>query len=1063
MVALVLVYSLAPTHLARYLLASELDHRGIEHEGVETLKVNPWTGEASIGPLRVSGAGAQPARLDHLAVDVRLTALLRGRVMMDRVLVRGIDLAVTRAEDTITMNGISLAPWLPDTGPVGAVGLGAFELREGRLVFQDPAGGELAGEIDRLFLNDFRTWEPDQAGTFDMAGRVNDIHLQWNGEARPFAEDITLALDARTEGVELDKVIRLTGPLGLERHVGVANSQISYDLTLSASGRLTGSAVGKADVTGVDYGREGSFAATTDRADVDLDIRYARGEAGDLSVSGLLLLDTRGGKLAFPDDAHLALGNARIELPDLECAYGADRTLSLAVKPDVRLEAADFSGRVRLSVDQLLNVLVFLQSLSVGKAASAEAFGLADWSEGQVTLPKSDVTAQQLRAKATTFVLNTSASGVSLEISGAGELSGTRIATGDRVVSFKTLQGGLDGFRMNSGQGQLSLHLAGSSNLSGGKLTGPIGDLELDTLEVAVGDFGLQARTGEIALQLSASSRIDRINGVARALGGLPETTLAIGSLGASLTQGALALTAKGLTWQASGEAQTDTSALEFARGELGAARIGSLQVTGVRADQDVPIAAEALTVARAEAVLTRRLLDRLLAETPGAEAGVVSEDEPSPTPALVGQVQRRLQELGYDPGPVDSLTGSRTRAAIRAYQEASGLPVDGRVSDALLAHLEGRVQKEEPTPAAGKRADGGTLPRTRLGRFALIDGATLRFSDTTVVPEVDVSTVFDTLEVTDLDTGDPSRRTQLRLVADLHEFTHLDLSGWVAAIGERADLDATGSMTHLQLVPYSAYIAEFGGLHVESGQLSTRASASATGGALTGEIALDLDGVEFSPVTEEDAERLSRRAGVPIDTAVALLRDSEGRIRLTLPLGGTLVEPQVDLSSAVNKAMGTVLKTIFPPTLVVSVLTKKDRGEKITFEPMTFAPGSAELDRGAREYAGQLLRLLEEHPRLSLKVCGRATARDLEAWTKTEGERTETGVAPGAASKFADPSAALGEQANASLSALAVARTRAVRRYLIEEQGATPGRVAECRPRFNAEDRRPPRVDVRL
>jgi len=254
----------------------------------------------------------------------------------------------------------------------------------------------------------------------------------------------------------------------------------------------------------------------------------------------------------------------------------------------------------------------------------------------------------------------------------------------------------------------------------------------------------------------------------------------------------------------------------------------------------------------------------------------------------------------------------------------------------------------------------------------------------------------------------------------------------------------------------------------VESGQLSTRAAAAATRGALTGEIALDLDGVEFSPATDEDRERLSRQAGVPLDTAVALLRDPENRIRLTLPLRGTLADPQVDLSSAVNKAMGSVLKTIFPPTLIASVLTKKDKGEGITFEPITFAPGSADLDRGAREHADQLLRLLDEHPRLSLKVCGRATATDLEASPKAEVRRVETRIAPeqaasGPARKSAEAAAALREQASPSLSALAVARTRAVRRYLIEEKGATPGRVAECRPRADPEDGDPPRVDVRL
>ena len=43
----------------------------------------------------------------------------------------------------------------------------------------------------------------------------------------------------------------------------------------------------------------------------------------------------------------------------------------------------------------------------------------------------------------------------------------------------------------------------------------------------------------------------------------------------------------------------------------------------------------------------------------------------------------------------------------------------------------------------------------------------------------------------------------------------------------------------------------------------------------------------------------------------------------------------------------------------------------------------------------------------------------------------------------------------------LAVERTEAVRTYLIEKKGADPGRVAECRPTFDANDLGPPRVDI--
>ena len=43
--------------------------------------------------------------------------------------------------------------------------------------------------------------------------------------------------------------------------------------------------------------------------------------------------------------------------------------------------------------------------------------------------------------------------------------------------------------------------------------------------------------------------------------------------------------------------------------------------------------------------------------------------------------VQRALSRLGYDPGPVDGAMGPRTRAAIRAFQAASGLAADGRLT----------------------------------------------------------------------------------------------------------------------------------------------------------------------------------------------------------------------------------------------------------------------------------------------------------------------------------------------------------------------------------------------
>jgi peptidoglycan hydrolase-like protein with peptidoglycan-binding domain len=54
----------------------------------------------------------------------------------------------------------------------------------------------------------------------------------------------------------------------------------------------------------------------------------------------------------------------------------------------------------------------------------------------------------------------------------------------------------------------------------------------------------------------------------------------------------------------------------------------------------------------------------------------------------VVYDVQSKLAARGYDPGPIDGKVGSRTRAAIRAFQQDRGLVVDGQITPALINHL---------------------------------------------------------------------------------------------------------------------------------------------------------------------------------------------------------------------------------------------------------------------------------------------------------------------------------------------------------------------------------------
>ncbi len=87
---------------------------------------------------------------------------------------------------------------------------------------------------------------------------------------------------------------------------------------------------------------------------------------------------------------------------------------------------------------------------------------------------------------------------------------------------------------------------------------------------------------------------------------------------------------------------------------------------------------------------------DRLLSES--GIAAYVRELERTPLPPIMGSqtvptsnrdlvrnIQQGLSDIGYDPGPVDGLYGTRTKSAIQALQRDAGIAPDGEASKKVL------------------------------------------------------------------------------------------------------------------------------------------------------------------------------------------------------------------------------------------------------------------------------------------------------------------------------------------------------------------------------------------
>lgn len=119
---------------------------------------------------------------------------------------------------------------------------------------------------------------------------------------------------------------------------------------------------------------------------------------------------------------------------------------------------------------------------------------------------------------------------------------------------------------------------------------------------------------------------------------------------------------------------------------------------------------------------LTERMTQRQIAEAQTAAGewrssarGSASSSDSASLSYSVANVQRLLNDLGYDAGPVDGLMGSKTRSAIRAYQIDNALPTSGRPSRSLFARLQASASGQAT-------ASNGTTSRSAVSSELVAD-----------------------------------------------------------------------------------------------------------------------------------------------------------------------------------------------------------------------------------------------------------------------------------------------------------------------------------------------------
>jgi Domain of Unknown Function (DUF748) len=369
-------------------------------------------------------------------------------------------------------------------------------------------------------------------------------------------------------------------------------------------------------------------------------------------------------------------------------------------------------------------------------------------------------------------------------------------------------------------------------------------------------------------------------------------------------------------------------------------------------------------------------------------------------------------------------------------------LSAEGRLNIQDLMQPPGAAVSRAPAPSRSKDRAVERAARApadiRLGPITL-EGGIVDFSDFFVRPNYSakLSDIHGSLtEMT------PAKASEVDLHAKGEQAAAVEIFGKVNPLASRLFLDIQGTAKDFELPPMSTYSMKYLGYKIAQGKLTFKAKYRIENNKLEADNNIVLDQLTLGDKVESpDAPNL------PLPAAVAILKDRNGLIRLTVQVSGSLDDPKFSLGAAARQAVGNqVTKAATAPFSVLGASV--GGGEDLAY--LEFAPGSAALDADSAGKLRMLTKLLQERPDLKLEVIGRVDP-----------------AADRAALQGAGTGQVNVQASDEALQRLAEARAEAASGWLVNEGKLPSGRLSVGAPKLTAEginDKgKPTRVDFGL
>ena len=209
-----------------------------------------------------------------------------------------------------------------------------------------------------------------------------------------------------------------------------------------------------------------------------------------------------------------------------------------------------------------------------------------------------------------------------------------------------------------------------------------------------------------------------------------------------------------------------------------------------------------------------------------------------------------------------------------------------------------------------------------------------------------------------------PGAPGQVELDGEVDEFGLARAVGQVDFFKPTEFMDLKVVFRNVEMTHLTPYSATFAGRKINSGKLSLELEYKIKQRQLLGENRIIIDRLELGERVESATAK-----DLPLDLAIAILSDSDGRIDLGLPIAGSLDDPQFSYGAIVWKAITNVLtKIVTAPFRALGALFGGS-GEKV--DQIAFEAGATRLTPPEREKLVRLATVLNKRPGLALSVSG--------------------------------------------------------------------------------------------